>query len=110
VNPALTNSQAESILEHTADDVERQPTAARSADCSATRSAAGDASTSRRRSRRSPARCRQPDKDETNDDAGTQAWTLWGKQVTVTATVDYYDDQVDVYRIALSGGERVAAS
>ena len=27
----------------------------------------------------------------------------------MTATVDYYDDRVDVYRIALSGRERLAA-
>jgi hypothetical protein len=29
--------------------------------------------------------------------------------VKVTATIDYYDDQIDVYRVALSGGEKVAA-
>jgi len=27
----------------------------------------------------------------------------------VTATVDYYDDRVDVYRVVLSGGERLTA-
>jgi len=50
-----------------------------------------------------------PDRYETNDDAGTQARTLWGKRFSFTATVDYYDDQIDVYRVALSGGERVVA-
>ena len=49
------------------------------------------------------------DRYETNDDAGTQARTLWGKQVKVAATVDYYDDPIDVYRVALSGGERITA-
>ena len=50
------------------------------------------------------------DRYETNDDAGTQAHTLWGKQVKVSATVDYYDDQIDVYRVALSGRERITAN
>ena len=50
-----------------------------------------------------------PDRFETNDDAGSQAHTLYGKQVSFTATLDYYDDPIDVYRIALSGGERVNA-
>jgi hypothetical protein len=46
---------------------------------------------------------------ETNDDAGTQAYTLWGKKVVVNASLDYYDDPVDVYRVALSGHERLTA-
>jgi hypothetical protein len=50
-----------------------------------------------------------PDRFETNDDAGTEAYTLWGKQRKVTATVDYYDDRLDVYRVALSGRERLTA-
>jgi hypothetical protein len=50
-----------------------------------------------------------PDRYETNDDAGSQARTLWGKQVKVSATLDFYDDQVDVYRVSLAGGERLSA-
>ena len=50
-----------------------------------------------------------PDKYETNDDAGTQAWQLWGKTITVSATLDYYDDPVDVYKVALGPGERLKA-
>ena len=108
VNPGLTNSQVTALLEHTADDVNatngclrcgllRDPLSGwgRLDIAKAIEALAGPLP--------------PPDKYETNDDAGTQARTLWGKQVTVTATVDYYDDQIDVYRIALSGGERVAA-
>ncbi|HLX21264.1 MAG TPA: S8 family serine peptidase [Gaiellaceae bacterium] len=50
-----------------------------------------------------------PDAYETNDDAGTQAHTVWGKSDTLKATVDYWDDPVDVYRIALQEKERVRA-
>jgi subtilisin family serine protease len=50
------------------------------------------------------------DQYETNDDAGTQAHTLWGKQMKFNATIDYYDDPIDVYRIALSGRERITAN
>ena len=50
-----------------------------------------------------------PDKFETNDDAGTQAHTLWGKKSSLTATLDYYDDPVDVYRVALGPHERLTA-
>jgi Subtilase family len=46
---------------------------------------------------------------EPNDDAGAQAFTLWGKQRTIGATVDYYDDPVDVYRISLAKGEQLKA-
>jgi subtilisin family serine protease len=49
------------------------------------------------------------DRYETNDDAGTHAYTVWGKTRTINATLDFYDDQVDVYRIALAKGERVSA-
>jgi subtilisin family serine protease len=48
-----------------------------------------------------------PDTDETNDDAGTKARTVWGKKDVITATVDYWDDPVDVYRIALDDAERL---
>jgi subtilisin family serine protease len=51
-----------------------------------------------------------PDRFETNDDAGTDAWTVWGKRDTVRATLDYWDDPVDVYRILLAAHEHVAAA
>jgi subtilisin family serine protease len=108
VNPDLTNDQVTALLEHTADDVNATNGCNRCGllrdslsgwgrlDIAKAIEALGDP-------------LPPPDKYETNDDAGTQAQTLWGKGVKVTATVDFYDDQIDVYRIALSGGERVAA-
>ena len=108
VNPLLTNGQVESILEHSADDVNAANGCGRCALLRDPLSGWG---------RLDIAKAVQAlagplpaaDQYETNDDAGTQAHTMWGKQVKINATVDYYDDQIDVYRVALSGGERVSA-
>ncbi|MBV8395042.1 MAG: S8 family serine peptidase [Actinobacteria bacterium] len=46
------------------------------------------------------------DAHEPNDNAGT--WAIhFGPPRTITATLDYWDDQVDVYSIALRQGERI---
>jgi subtilisin family serine protease len=108
VNPLLTNGQLASLLEHTADDVNAANGCGRCALLRDPLSGWGRLDVAKAIETLAgplPA----ADQYETNDDAGTQARTMWGKQVKITATVDYYDDQVDVYRIALSGGERVAA-
>ncbi len=47
------------------------------------------------------------DRYEANDDAGLQAATLWGRRITAQATLDFWDDPVDVYRVRLTRGERV---
>lgn len=108
VDPALTNSQVEALLEHTADDVNATNGCTKCGLLRDSLSGWGRLDVAKAiESLAGP--LPSPDQLETNDDAGTQAHTLWGKQVKVTATVDYYDDQVDVYRIALSGGERVSA-
>ncbi|HET7571714.1 MAG TPA: S8 family serine peptidase [Gaiellaceae bacterium] len=49
------------------------------------------------------------DQYETNDDAGSHAFTVWGKKRILQATLDYYDDPVDVYRVALGKGEQLKA-
>jgi subtilisin family serine protease len=108
VDPGLTNSQASSLLEHTADDVNATDGCTRCGLLRDSLSGWGRLDVAKAiEALAGP--LPSPDEFETNDDAGTQAHTLWGKQVKVTATVDYYDDQVDVYRIALTGGERVSA-
>jgi subtilisin family serine protease len=50
------------------------------------------------------------DRLEPNDDAGSRAATLWGPRRRVTATLDYWDDQDDVYRVYLRRGETLFAS
>ena len=44
---------------------------------------------------------------EPNDDAGASARTLGGRKTTVRATVDFWDDQTDVYRVRLFPGQRL---
>ncbi len=50
-----------------------------------------------------------PDKYESNDDAGLHAHTVYGQTGQLDATVDYYDDQIDVYRLRLAKGQLVSA-
>ena len=108
VNPDLTNGQVAGLLEHGADDVNAANGCGRCALQRDPLSGWGRLDVAKSvEALAGP--LPPPDKYETNDDAGTQARTLWGKQVKVSATIDYYDDQIDVYRVALSGGERVDA-
>jgi hypothetical protein len=51
-----------------------------------------------------------PDRYESNDDAGERAFALWGRSIDVTATLDFWDDQIDVYKIRLRKGQTVAVS
>ena len=44
---------------------------------------------------------------EPNDDAGTRSYTLWGPTRSIEATVDFFEDPTDVYRVRLRKGERV---
>lgn len=108
VNPALTNSQVATLLEHSADDVNAATGCPRCALLRDPLSGWGRLNVAKAVEALGgplpPA-----DRYETNDDAGTHAWTLWGKRVKANATLDYYDDQVDVYRVALSAGERLVA-
>ena len=109
VDPALTNSQVASILEHTADDVN---TSTGCGKCAVGRDAYtgwGRLDVAKAIAAITTGPLPAADTFETNDDAGTQAWTLWGKQRTVDATLDYYDDPVDVYRVSLTGHEKLTA-
>jgi subtilisin family serine protease len=108
VDPQLTNSQVGFILERSADDVNASNGCPR---CSLLRdpySGWGRLDVAKAVGALAGP-LPPPDAYETNDDAGTQAHTVWGKRSTLTATVDYWDDPVDVYRIALQGRERLQA-
>jgi hypothetical protein len=48
------------------------------------------------------------DRLEPNDNV-PQARKLWGKRPGLAATLDYWDDRVDVYRVNLARGERLHA-
>lgn len=47
---------------------------------------------------------------ETNDDAGPAAVALWGAKKKLVATIDFWDDQTDVYRVRLFGGQKLGVS
>ena len=46
------------------------------------------------------------DRYESNDDAGKAAWPLKWRRGTLTATLDYWDDPSDLYRVKLTKGAR----
>ena len=48
-----------------------------------------------------------PDRLEPNDDAGANAAKLSTATVAVKATIDFWDDQIDVYRLYLKKGQRL---
>jgi len=50
-----------------------------------------------------------PDAYEPNDDAGPWSHAIPPLPRTITATLDYWDDQVDVYRLQLRKGQRLFA-
>ena len=51
-----------------------------------------------------------PDHYEGNDDAGDRAFTLYGRSIAIGATLDFWDDQIDVYRIRMLKNQTVAVS
>jgi hypothetical protein len=51
----------------------------------------------------------RPDRYEPNDDAGPWAHTLPANRRSVDASLDYWDDNIDVYRVGLRAGERLFA-
>jgi subtilisin family serine protease len=50
------------------------------------------------------------DRYEGNDNAGTRAFTLYGRSIGIKASLDFWDDQIDVYRVRLKKGQTVAVS
>jgi serine protease len=50
------------------------------------------------------------DTREPNDGPGAAANTVWGASATIDATTDWWDDRVDVYRVYVRKGQRIAAS
>ena len=49
------------------------------------------------------------DRYESNDDAGSRAATMYGRERTLKATLDFWDDQVDVYRVNIRRGQELRA-
>jgi subtilisin family serine protease len=98
--PTLTNDQVEYILEHSADDVNAGTGCPRCALGRDPLSGWGRLDVAKAVGALSGP-LPTPDKFEPNDQAGVDAHVLWGTAQNVTATLDYYDDPVDVYRVVL---------
>ncbi|HZT54331.1 MAG TPA: S8 family serine peptidase [Gaiellaceae bacterium] len=108
LDPSLTNSQVATLLERTADDVDA---ATGCAICPVGRdrySGWGRLDVARAVARLESGRLPPPDRFEPNDDV-SEAYTLWGRRRAFVATLDYWDDPVDVYRVKLLRGQRLSA-
>ncbi len=109
IAPTLTNSQVTALLESTADDVDAATGCRLCVPGRDIYSGWGRLDVARAVQAVLAARIPPSDRYETNDDAGAQAFTLWGKTRTLKATVDFYDDPLDVYRVAVGKGEQLEA-
>jgi subtilisin family serine protease len=109
VDPSLTSSQVTRILERHADDVD---SASGCAECPTGRdkySGWGALDVQKAVQFLNSGSPPPPsDRLEPNDGA-TQAPRVWGKRPDVTATLDYWDDPRDVYRVHLDKGQRLQA-
>ena len=110
VRPDLAPDQLAAILERSADDV---TPATGCPSCGVGRdSLSGRGSLDIARALQSLSTGVLPAADslEPNDDAGVAAAKLWGGAAFVQATVDYWDDPVDVYAVRVGAGRRLAVS
>jgi subtilisin family serine protease len=108
VDPALTNSQVTRILERHADDVNASSGCA---ECPAGRdmfSGWGSLDVMKAVNAVDSGSLPPSDRLEPNDDV-SQAPKLWGKQPHLAATLDYWDDPVDIYRVRLAQGQQLQA-
>jgi hypothetical protein len=107
--PSLTGDQVSWILEHSADDV-NLATGCRACPAGHDRlSGAGRVDVTGAIALTQSGAYMRPDVREPNDDAGKLASTVWTHgQGTIDATLDYWDDPVDVYRIHLKRGQHLS--
>jgi subtilisin family serine protease len=109
LDPSLTSNQVETLLERRADDVDA---ASGCASCPVGRdkfSGWGRLDVAQAvHALDSEGALAPADPFEPND-LVSEAHTLWGKRPVVGATLDYWDDPVDVYRVKLVRGQRLRA-
>jgi len=106
LRPTLDPEQVTALLEHTADDMSPKTGCLT---CTVGRDAASGWGALDMASAISALSGRLPPRDhfESNDDAGRHAHPLVGEDLRIRATVDFWDDQDDVYSIRLREGQRV---
>jgi thermitase len=106
LDPALTSSQVTTLLERSADDV--QPSTGCNA-CPVGRdkySGWGSLDVAKAVAAVTEGALPPSDHFEPNDSL-LQAYRLRGSRPTVRATLDYWDDPVDIYRVKLARGQRL---
>ena len=107
-DPELTADQVTTLLEHSADDVNATTGCRRCPLLRDSLSGWGRLDVAKAIGALAgplPAR----DRYETNDDAGSHAPKIWGRSRELTATLDYWDDPLDVYAVKLAAGTTLAA-
>jgi subtilisin family serine protease len=109
VQPDLTSDQVAALLEHSAVDVTAATGCRRCIPSRDPLSGWGrlDVTAALTAAVESPP---PADRYEANDDAGGQAATVFGRKRRLEATVDFWDDQIDVYRVKLRNGQRLIAT
>jgi hypothetical protein len=108
--PALTADQVSTLLERTADDVNASNGCPR---CRLLRDALtgwGRLNIAKALGVLAKGSPPPADKLETNDDAGTHARRIFGAKKEIKATIDFWDDQIDVYRVEVRAGQRLTAT
>jgi subtilisin family serine protease len=109
LQPTLTSSQVSTILERRADDVDA------SSGCGACPSGRdkysgwGRLDVAKAVAFLSSGAPLPPSDRFEPDDSLSQAHPLWGKKPAVSATLDAWDDRLDVYRVRLARGQRLQA-
>jgi subtilisin family serine protease len=109
IDPALTSSQVSTILERHADEVDA---ASGCPGCLVGRdeySGWGRLDVQKAVAALSSGQLPPSDRFEPNDDVSQAGHALWGRKPALTATIDYWDDPVDVYRVKLARGQLIQA-
>jgi subtilisin family serine protease len=110
LNPSLTGSQVSVILERSADDVDA---ASGCSLCPGGRdkySGRGSLDVEKAvEAVNSGAALPLSDRWEPNDDVAQAPHKFWGRTPAVAATIGYWDDPVDIYRVRLEHGQRLQA-
>jgi len=109
-DPRLKPNQVSTVLERTADDVNA---ANGCAACPLLRDSLtgwGRLNVAKALSIVAKSAAPPADHFETNDDVGARAYRVFGQRVALHATLDFWDDPVDVYRVQLQAGQSLTAT
>lgn len=106
VDPALTASQVGTILERSTDDVNAASGCSQCANGRDRFTGWGRLDVAAAVAAVTSGAIPSPDRFEPNDTIA-QAWRLRARKETVAATLDYWDDPVDVYKVRLRKGARL---